>query len=124
MIRPVVFILLFAILIQFSYKLVIVTYYNLNKSYITDFLCVNKSNPTSDCQGKCFLSKRLGESQSKNSQLMELLKTELNCCLPEFAITLNFSLKEFTSCLFFIKRPVGYLYLWNNFIFHPPQLLS
>lgn len=40
--------------------------YNLNKEYIASVLCENRNKPELACNGKCYLNKKLAQSQEKN----------------------------------------------------------
>lgn len=40
-------------------KLGIVAWYEINKDYVADVLCVNKDKPEMECNGKCYLKKQL-----------------------------------------------------------------
>lgn len=40
--------------------------YHINFDYISEVLCINRSNETSSCQGSCFLNKELKKTQQKN----------------------------------------------------------
>lgn len=45
--------------LQCFYKLGVITYFNLNRQYIAEVLCINKEEPIPVCQGSCFLKKNL-----------------------------------------------------------------
>ena len=40
--------------------------YQLNKAYLTENLCVNKSRPQLHCNGKCQLAKKLAEEENNS----------------------------------------------------------
>src|SRR4051794_9959605 len=40
--------------------------YQLNKTYITSNLCINKAKPQLHCNGKCQLAKKLAEEENKS----------------------------------------------------------
>ena len=40
--------------------------YNLNKEYIASVLCENRNKPELACNGKCYLNKKLAQSQDEN----------------------------------------------------------
>ena len=52
--------------------------YQVNKNYIAEFLCVNKSKPKLRCNGKCQLVKRLQATEEHNENHPSLVKN-----LPE-----------------------------------------
>lgn len=50
-------------------------YYHLNKVYITQKLCENKSNPALHCNGHCYLSKQLKKAEEgERKQAQNILK--------------------------------------------------
>jgi hypothetical protein len=79
MVRKVIAMVLIAMLsLQCFYKLACVTYYQLNKDYIAEFLCVNRDNPITVCYGQCFLKKALGfESETTTNSIASNLKFDL-----------------------------------------------
>ena len=50
-------------MLQIFSKLSIITSYQLNKDFISQVLCINKSAPELQCEGKCFLSKQLAQAE-------------------------------------------------------------
>src|SRR5688500_9785475 len=40
---------------QYIFKLGIITYFEANREYIAEVLCVNKAEPITMCYGQCFL---------------------------------------------------------------------
>lgn len=44
---------------QSFYKLGVITYFQLNRDYIAEVLCINKEEPVPTCKGQCFLKKKL-----------------------------------------------------------------
>lgn len=78
-------------------------YYHLNKAYITQKLCENKSNPKLHCNGHCYLSKQLKkveEGEQKQTQNIQKEKEEIISSnakvLPEQYFP-SFNITEFTS---------------------------
>ena len=56
------------LLLQYFNKVEIFLCYQVNKNYISAFLCENKSKPELQCDGKCYMKKQLkatDENQSK-----------------------------------------------------------
>jgi hypothetical protein len=79
--KPLIAILLiFSLLVQGFNRVFILLSYQLNQAQITALFCVNKNNPDAACHGKCYLKKRLAQSDAQSvplSQLKSLLKLEL-----------------------------------------------
>ena len=44
---------------QCIFKLTIITYFQANRDYIAEVLCVNKEKPMTMCMGQCFLDRNL-----------------------------------------------------------------
>lgn len=61
----IIFIMLFQSLDRFG----MIAYYELNKGYITEMFCVNKSRPSLHCDGKCFLMKKLKQQDQEEEKL-------------------------------------------------------
>jgi hypothetical protein len=57
--------------------------FDLNEGYIEKELCVNKNNPSSHCNGHCYLSKQLDKDEKSsnplNSSLKEKFEIQLFC---------------------------------------------
>lgn len=45
-----------------------VAYYQINKAYIARVLCESRDKPMLNCNGKCFLAKKLREQQEKKEK--------------------------------------------------------
>jgi len=45
-----------------------IAYYQINKEYITRVLCENRDRPQLNCNGQCYLAKKLKEQQEKQDQ--------------------------------------------------------
>lgn len=45
-----------------------ISYYHINKEYITRVLCENRDKPQLHCDGHCFLAKKLKAQQQKEDQ--------------------------------------------------------
>lgn len=55
------------LLTQTFSKWLVVLEYSLNKDFISQKLCVNKTKPKLHCNGKCQMMKRLAEEEKQNS---------------------------------------------------------
>lgn len=47
---------------QSFYKLGVITYFQLNREFIAEVLCINKEKPITMCEGQCFLKKNLQQA--------------------------------------------------------------
>ena len=99
---------------------VIRTDYYLNKSVITEKLCVNKAKPKMHCNGKCYLAKQLKEKEQQNKQAPDGKKGSL-----EINIYMAFALP--VSTFFVQKLKTEYntvedlkVFSFPHYVFHPP----
>ncbi len=77
--------------LQCFYKLACVTYYQLNKDYIAEFLCVNRDNPITVCYGQCLLKTALGFDADTNANAMT---SNLKFELPAFKLNEPLSISK------------------------------
>jgi hypothetical protein len=61
----IVFILLLSA--QYVFKLGIITYFETNREYIAEVLCVNKTKPITMCYGQCFLNRNLSVLENEDA---------------------------------------------------------
>jgi hypothetical protein len=52
---------------QSFYKLGVITYFQLNRKFIAEVLCINKKEPIAMCHGQCFLKKKLDLADPESS---------------------------------------------------------
>lgn len=97
--------------------------YELHKEYIIDNFCVNKNKPEMNCDGKCYLAKKLNEAREKEakSAFSSYLFT-MECHFSPYEISLKYIPLYFyskTSPSYFIKN----LSLQNTLFsfFRPPR---
>jgi hypothetical protein len=112
--------LIATIFIQTFSAYIIKADYILNRTFISNTLCVNKEKPEMHCEGKCYLNKKL--KQDKQDQQAPVSKNEQLTIQPFFVPEL-FSLPGtvfLTNPTFFIKDE-GLAYSSSNSIFHPPS---
>ncbi|UKJ08779.1 hypothetical protein [Solitalea lacus] len=116
-------VLMMAILLQTFSNLVIVSSYEVNKGFISTYLCENKDKPKLHCNGQCYLMKKLKkaaqeEEQQANNSLRE--KFEMNQFIQ--IVQDNFidnSYIELKHIHFFLQKEP---YSTSFPIFHPPQV--
>ena len=106
---------------QCIFKLGIITYFEANRDYIAEVLCVNKEKPMTMCHGKCFLDRNLsigdGEGQ-KPIPVTTKLQIETS-----FFITNGFSLnlKRTSKDIEKISSPEPLYQFHSQYsFFHPP----
>ncbi len=113
---------IFLILGQTFDRFGLITYYYLNKEYITEFFCINKEKPELSCNGKCYLSSELKKQEKEKSNLpiRVIENKDIQFVLEDFRSLSNQKLIAYlNSSIFF--------YLCNHSqgffkdIFHPPE---
>ncbi len=100
-----------------------IEYYTFKK-YIAENLCINRDNPMSCCEGKCYLEKRIKENNEEQSQDKE------KPVIPQLK-RIEYNLPEKPGFLFFeeeMRNEFDYLgsFYFPDFyktIFHPPRFL-
>ena len=112
------------ILLQPLSKLVLVAEYQVNKNYIAEFLCVNKSKPTLHCNGKCQLNKELRQAEQHEQKLPAPLKEKAEVLYFCEAITPAFLLQFPTVPVTGQSKYIQIFAVSPAFgIFHPPRFL-
>jgi hypothetical protein len=82
-------------------QLGVVAYFQVNKNYIQQQLCINKNNPKSNCNGHCYLTKQLKkaeEGERKQSSRIVKEKEEIisdNTDALPLAYFPNYSVRNF-----------------------------
>ena len=94
--------------------------FELNKQFIATELCVNKDKPEMNCNGKCYLMKKLKQAQDKEQkQERQAQKTQVQDALIVNPIT--FKRYVLTESTLHIPFSTGMPQSIKNSIFHPPQ---
>ncbi|MDJ1469583.1 hypothetical protein QNI19_11340 [Cytophagaceae bacterium DM2B3-1] len=114
--------LLFSLLLQTFSRAGIYLSFKVNQDYIARVLCINKAKPQLNCNGKCYLAKKLKQA-AEQEQKQVLLKTlELNLCCQELH-AFNFAriplIVNRKLVTFYLVKPT-FSTLLN--IFHPPRM--
>lgn len=95
--------------------------FEINKSYIATALCVNRDKPQLQCNGKCYLMKKLKQAQDKEQkQEHQFQKIQLQ----EAIVTLPFTFKQYPIAAVHLRVPLttGMPVSQMNVIFQPPQI--
>jgi hypothetical protein len=116
-------ILLLIILLQSSMKSIYVAYYHINQEYISSVLCINKDKPTSSCNGKCYLKKKMVEQEKQQQSIPSVLKgldeVLLYCVSYNWDFTTVYAEEAFLASLDAYEMPV--YKTPTDFIIQPPQ---
>jgi hypothetical protein len=59
---------IFLLSAQCIFKLGIITYFQANRDYIAEVLCINKEKPITLCHGQCFLDRNLALADEETPQ--------------------------------------------------------
>lgn len=112
--------------LQCFYKLGVITYFQLNRDYIAEVLCINRDKPITLCNGQCFLEKNLDLADGTTSDDGAVPVAKQNIDLPIFLITEN--LYSFHGIKQLEQRNSRYLFNTSSphhtVPFHPPAHLS
>lgn len=110
--------------VQCFYKLGVITYFQLNREYIAEFLCINKEEPITMCYGQCFLKKNLDITDDSSPAATNTAQGKERVDFPVFLISQ-------ITCAFNgpLSRPIiSGLYFFSvsskhaTIPFHPPTV--
>ncbi len=108
-----------AFLASSFHKTIIWSFYENNKEYVAEKLCVNKNVKDSCCLGKCFIEKQTSDENTKNT-VLTILKD-----IKEMVYTSTISITKTEFCstnIHFPQKPILYKFLLPQTIFQPPTL--
>ncbi len=120
LLKPISILLLFSLLTANFGNLFVFTGFELNRKYIAAELCVNKNKPELNCNGKCYLMKKLKQAQDKEEkQERQSRKPQVQEAL---AVT-PFLFKQyvFTEMKLHIPASMGKPQDNQNSVFQPPK---
>ncbi|MCS3531055.1 hypothetical protein [Chryseobacterium sp. JUb7] len=97
--------------------------YAVNYDYISEVLCINKSNPELHCNGKCYVSKQIAKTNDADSSPLNKTKNSGQklldiYVLPEITGINTTENAFFSSFSFLYETAYSFLFLKN--IFRPP----
>ncbi len=100
-------------------KLGLITFFNMNESYIAKELCENTDKPEMNCHGKCFLKKNMdmaNEAEKDATNIHKQLEIPVFITDSYLLDTLQFADLEF---MYFDYTDL-YAFDLNTKLFHPP----
>jgi hypothetical protein len=112
--------------LQCFYKLGVIAYYNLNREYIAEVLCINKEKPMEACHGQCFLKRNLDLTKKSTPKDTRVPATRQVVEFPQFLITeLSYSF-DVTSALIkgSFHYSLGSSMDHSSSLFRPPAFFS
>lgn len=99
-------------------KLGIMVNFELNRGYIAEVLCINKTQPS--CNGKCYLARKLKKAEEQQQQKAPSLKVEKSKVLYFHSLVpINFLTRTDTGISIPLTDPCTSHYLVD--IFRPPE---
>ena len=103
---------------------VIVSFYEVNKEYITKNYCINKAKPEMKCDGKCHMKKMIKKSKKEEQKSFPEGTLELKVITyikSDFNQIFNSSIKE-NNIRYSSYNELLHEIISFNDIFHPPQV--
>jgi len=96
--------------------------FELNREYISQVLCVNRSKPQLSCMGKCYLKKMQKKAESQKESGRNLLKEFQMVALIEHAFALRLNAPD--RAVYRFTNNNNSLEGWPRSTFHPPGICS
>jgi hypothetical protein len=112
--------LIFLLSSQCIFKLGIITYFEANRDYIAEVLCINKEKPITMCYGQCFLDRNLSlaEETPKQTPVKSTLKMEAPIFIGS---SFDVSLASWSLTIETYSSPQSlYKFAADFSFFHPP----
>ncbi|MFC5282078.1 hypothetical protein [Pedobacter alpinus] len=97
--------------------------YEINKDYIAKVLCINKNVPELNCNGKCFLSKKIAEAEKKEQSAERNTQKDITQQVMLIS-TFNFLFKDTQTTILQKEYLNNYSLLNYSSFFQPPRFLS
>lgn len=101
----------------------IMTYYQLNKEYIAEVLCINREKPELHCNGSCFLKEKLQENAPASAEEFPATQQQ-RIEIPSFLVThyqFKFQSYQQTAQKLPLFMPSISIPLISFAVFHPPR---
>lgn len=100
-------------------KSLVFAFYELEKDYVIEQLCINKDVPGSCCKGKCFIEKQTSEKEAEGIIINVLKNIKEEFFFDHYTfqqeINSNFNIK-------FKNERIIHTSTYQNSIFHPPSI--
>ena len=122
--RFIALILLITFSLQSFYSASVTAWFFVNRASIAKEKCVNKEKPQLHCNGKCYLSKKLKETEEKkdensSQQLKQWVETG-----PCIISSINFILQyDNENGISYSELTDAYSFFHFAEVFHPPSVL-
>ena len=118
--KPLSYLLILLTLSSGFTKLYFYVGYELNKTYISTILCENRDKPKMECNGKCYLKKKIKQAD-KQEQKQERTNSKSFFC-DHFLLS-QYRFKSFIrrTDVYTPAQVQSYNFQKAKAIFHPPQ---
>ena len=97
--------------------------YAVNYDYISEVLCVNKSNPELHCNGKCYLKKEIAKTNDTDSSPLNKTKNSGQKLLDIYVLPEITEIRKTENAFFSnlnFRDKTAYSFLFLKHIFRPP----
>lgn len=119
--RLIASVLLFALLGSGFSRFFVYAGFEVNSKYIAENLCVNKSRPWMNCNGKCYLMNKLKQaSEKEKKQEREDMKSRYQEALP--ASSFRVTIQQAVFKTIYPKLVVPEIIQRSIEIFQPPKI--
>lgn len=120
--RTLAYFLIFTLTFQCLGSLGVLTWFEVNRSYIANVLCENKDKPALHCNGQCVLMKKLKKLEDAEGKQQDVgfNKTEVLIVMPESPGLIVPD--PLTLCRILPVYRTSYRYLYINRQFLPPKI--
>jgi hypothetical protein len=120
--KIIAIIFLIAFSLQTFYTAGVIVWFFANQKILAQKHCVNKKRPVLQCNGKCFLSKKIKEAEQKENK-KEFLQVKwvepVPCTITEISYQFN---PAFDCCPAYRYDQENYYFRFKKLIFHPPPI--
>jgi hypothetical protein len=97
--------------------------YAVNYQYISEVLCINKSNPELHCNGKCYLGKEIAKTNDTDSSPLNKIKNSGQKLLDIYILPEITGIRHSEKISLFnvqFNYTADYFFLFLKHIFRPP----
>lgn len=120
LLKPLSILLLFSLLSANCSNLFVFLGFEVNQNYIAKELCINRDKPEMNCNGKCYLMKKLKQAEEKEQkQERQAQKVQIQDALVTQKLAFVSPVKQLKSAR--IAEITFALPRHSAAIFHPPK---
>ena len=111
---------------QFSHRIGIVAWFQINQTEIIELFCINKEKPELACDGKCYLKQKLIESEKHTNEQSSNILTSLKYEIIDYFLVESPTNIDIKLVLTILIKMVNYIFIDAPFvskIFAPPRCI-